>query len=298
MNAATLPIRAIRESILAAVERSARLVLTAETGSGKSTQVPPILLESPAVRGRIVVLQPRRLAARLLARRVAEEQGGALGDAVGFQTRFERAWSERTRIGFVTEGVFLRQWTADPSLRGVGAVVLDEFHERSMLADLALGLARRTQESARPDLRLVVMSATLDAERLAADLGAERLHAEGRRHPVEIRHRPPDQGAPPWEQAAAALDELLDAGSAAGDALVFMPGVFEIDRTVETIAGRLRRRGERAFVAGLHGAMSPERQDEALRPRGDSRAERREVDRDHPPCPAIAAPGALQVIRR
>jgi len=276
MRTPDLPIRRHAAAILEALERDPRLVLTAETGSGKSTQMPQILAERAlgagrGVPGEILVLEPRRLAARLLARRVAEEMGGAPGELVGWQTRFDRAWSARTRIGFVTEGVFIRRWIADPSLRGVDAVLVDEFHERSILADLALGLARRTQAHQRPELRLVVMSATLDAARLASTLDAACIHAEGRMHPVSIIHRPSAQDLPPWVSAADALDELLDAGTAEGDVLVFMPGVFEIDRTVEAIGERLRRRGDRAFVAGLHGAMTAERQDEALRPRAERR---------------------------
>ncbi|MBM4112299.1 MAG: ATP-dependent RNA helicase, partial [Phycisphaerae bacterium] len=293
-NSATLPVRAVGDSIVAALRRANRLVLSADTGSGKSTQVPRILLESGLVptRERVLVLEPRRLAARLLARRVAEELGGAPGDVVGWQTRFERVWSERTRVGFVTEGVFLRKWMDDPALGGVGAVVLDEFHERSVLADLALGLVRRTQREARPDLKLIVMSATLDAEALAPALGAERIHAEGRRFPVETRHHPPIAGEAPWSTASAALEELIHEGAAPGDVLVFMPGAFEIDRTVETMSAALARRGERAFVAGLHGSMSPERQDEALQ----SRRERRVIVATNVAQTSITIDGVATVI--
>lgn len=290
---APLPVRAIEREIRAAIERGPRLVLTAETGSGKTTQVPRIVLESGAVAGEILVLEPRRLAARLVAKRVAEEVGaaegqrdaiatdrarargrasaGELGGVVGFQTRFERAWSAETRIGFVTEGVFLRRLERDPLLRGVGAVILDEFHERSVLADLAFGLVERLQSRERSDLRLIVMSATLDAERLAARLRAPVLHAEGRLFPVEISYRAPEARAAPWELAASAVIESLDAGRLDGDVLVFMPGAEEIDRSVESIAAALRSRGEKAAVLGLHGGMRPERQDEALRPRAERR---------------------------
>jgi len=296
-----LPVRAIEPEIRAAIERGSRLILTAETGSGKTTQVPQILMESRTVTGQILVLEPRRLAARLVAQRVAEEvaagsasgmesgrrasgesgardasslrgrASAALGGIVGYQTRFERAWSDRTRIGFVTEGIFLRWLERDPTLRGVGAVVLDEFHERSVLADLALGLVERLQSRERSDLRLIIMSATLDAERLSDRLDATRLHAEGRLHPVEIVHRAPEANAPPWEIAARAIVEELDAGTLEGDVLVFMPGAEEIDRSVEAIGAALRTRGERAAVLGLHGSMRPEQQDDALRPRAERR---------------------------
>lgn len=266
-----LPVRVIEAEIRAALERGPRLILTAETGSGKTTQVPQILLEGGAVQGEILVLEPRRLAARLVAQRVASEMGSTLGGIVGFQTRFERAWSARTRIGFVTEGIFLRRLERDPALRGVGAVVLDEFHERSVLADLALGLVERSQANQRPDLRLVVMSATLDAERLAARLESPVLHATGRHFGVAIVHRAPESGATPWELATHAIIEELQSGQLDGDVLVFMPGAEEIDRSVEAIGSALRSRGERAAVLGLHGGMSPERQDEALRPRAERR---------------------------
>jgi ATP-dependent helicase HrpB len=138
------------------------MVLTAATGSGKTTQVPQILSRAGCVQGQIVVLEPRRLAARMTARRVAEEMGCALGEEVGFQTRFERVVGPRTRIRFVTEGVFLRQAQRDPSLKGIGCVLLDEFHERSVFADLALGVVRAARER-RADLMVAAMSATMDA---------------------------------------------------------------------------------------------------------------------------------------
>lgn len=280
-----LPVRALEVEIRRALAESSSLVLTAETGSGKTTQVPQILLEGGAIEGEILVLEPRRLAARLVAERVAHEvaerrrssasapmRGAtAPGGVVGFQTRFERAWSRETRIGFLTEGVYLRRLEREATLAGVGAVILDEFHERSTLADLALGITERIQRGPRPDLKLIVMSATLDAERLAARLGARHLHAEGRCHPVDISFRAAESGVPPWEMAARAMIELLDAGELLGDALVFMPGAEEIDRSVDAIGAALRSRGERAFVTGLHGGMSPQRQDEALRPRSERR---------------------------
>lgn len=276
MASPLLPVRLIAAEICAAIERHPRVILTAETGSGKTTQVPQILLESHAIDGEILVLEPRRLAARLVAQRVAEEIGQrsgrtALGGIVGFQTRFERSWSDQTRIGFVTEGIFLRRMERDPLLRGVGAVVLDEFHERSVLADLSLGLVERLQTRDRTDLKMVVMSATLDAERLSARLAAPVLHAEGRHFPVEIVQRPAEANWAPWDQAAHAIIEELDAGRLDGDVLVFMPGAAEIEHSVEAISAALRARGDRAAVLGLHGGMRPQAQDEALRPRAERR---------------------------
>jgi ATP-dependent helicase HrpB len=161
-----LPIWSVHDRILAALRDRGRLVLSAPTGSGKTTQVPQMLLalaELAAGPAReIVILEPRRLAARMTARRVAEETGSPIGELVGYQTRFESKVAPSTRVRFVTEGVFLRQLQEDPSLARVGAVLIDEFHERSLDADLALGLLRRLQETTRPDLRIVVMSATLD----------------------------------------------------------------------------------------------------------------------------------------
>lgn len=261
-----LPVLAVRDEILDAVARCPRLVLTAPTGSGKTTQVPQILAGSPSVVGRILVLEPRRLAARLVARRVAEEMRSPVGGLVGYQTRFESQISRETRIRFVTEGIFLRLLQGDPRLEGVGAVVLDEFHERSIDVDLALGLLKRLQETRRPDLRLVVMSATLDAERVAAYLGdCPQVIAEGRLHPVAITHAATTSTAPSWELAASALDDLLGRG-AEGDVLIFMPGGYEIDRTIELARGVVARHGAEHIVVPLHGSLPPDEQDRAVAP--------------------------------
>jgi ATP-dependent helicase HrpB len=261
-----LPVLAVRGDILDAIARSPRLVLSAPTGSGKSTQVPQILAGSSSVAGRILVLEPRRLAARLVARRVAQEMGTPVGGLVGYQTRFESQISRETRIQFITEGIFLRLLQGDPRLDGVGAVVLDEFHERSIDVDLALGLIKRLQETTRPDLRLVVMSATLDVDRVARYLGdCPRVSAEGRLHPVAITHLAATPTAPSWELAAAALDDVLAAG-AEGDVLVFMPGGYEIDRTIELARGVVARRGGEHVVLPLHGSLPPDEQDRAVIP--------------------------------
>ena len=259
------------DEIVSCMRTPGAMVLSAATGSGKTTQVPQILHRSGLVDGEIVVLEPRRLAARMTARRVAEELGCAPGDLVGYQTRFERVTGPRTRIRFVTEGVFLRQAQRDPSLAGIGCVLLDEFHERSVLADLALGVVRRARER-RPELRVAAMSATMDADRAAGFLGARVVRAEGRSFPVDVRHDPGDPAAPPWERAAHAVRTLVDEG-AEGDALVFMPGAFEIDRTVESLRAALRPlAGGGAFdVVGLHGSMPPDRQDAAVAPAAPGR---------------------------
>ncbi|MEY4307203.1 MAG: hypothetical protein RJA95_571, partial [Verrucomicrobiota bacterium] len=167
-----LPIDALQDGLIAACGRVRRLVLRAPTGSGKSTRIPQMLLDLNLVQGQIVVLQPRRIAARLLAARIAQERGVKLGGEVGYQIRFERVESAQTRIKFVTEALLLRQMASDPELKGVGAVVFDEFHERNLHSDVALALARRLQETHRPDLLIMAMSATLDTEGVAKWLGS------------------------------------------------------------------------------------------------------------------------------
>src|SRR3954463_6721731 len=183
-----LPIHEIRDELVATIQRSNRLVLTAPTGSGKTTQVPQFLLNAELHEPQIIVLQPRRLAARLVAQRVASELGSAVGGLVGFQTRHESKISSQTRIRFMTEGLFLRLIQSQPKLPGVGAVILDEFHERNLASDLSLALVKRLQEGARDDLRLIVMSATLDTKLVADYLAAPTLEAHGRAYPVDIRY--------------------------------------------------------------------------------------------------------------
>ena len=162
-----LPIVDIQDDLARAVRRTRRIILTAPTGSGKSTQVPQMLLDLGALgTGKAVVLQPRRLATRLLAKRVAEERGVTLGDEVGYQIRFESVCGPKTRIHFETEGILLRQMLSDPTLADVSAIIFDEFHERHVYGDVTLARAVQLQQTARPDLLLVVMSATLDARLL------------------------------------------------------------------------------------------------------------------------------------
>jgi ATP-dependent helicase HrpB len=259
-----LPIDAVEEEILATVRTHGALVLTAPTGSGKTTQVPQMLLRD-GVEGQILVLQPRRLAARVVAQRVAEELGCELGDLVGFQTRHERKVSGSTRILFLTEGLFLRILLTNPELTGVGAVVLDEFHERSLAVDLALGLCNLLRAGPRPDLRLVVMSATLDADAVATFLDCPSLRAKGRTYDVSIEYDTAPTDTPVWERAGSALRRWLDEGGE-GDALLFLPGTYEIRRTVEACQRRLRSTDGAIAVLPLHGSLSPSEQDRAVRP--------------------------------
>ncbi len=264
MDTQALPILAIRSPLLNALPRCRRFIITAPTGSGKSTQVPQYLLDSGCLQGQCLVLQPRRLAARLLAERICDERGTVLGEETGFQTRFEHVVSATTRLRFITEGILPRLLLTDPRLSGIGAVIFDEFHERSLAVDLSLALVRQVQERARPDLNLIVMSATLAAAELAAYLpGAERLHAEGRLHPVNVRYAARASRDPVWEQAATAVADLVHA-EPSGDILVFMPGAFEIRRTVE--ACRRRLSSQQVTLFSLYGELPGEQQRAALAP--------------------------------
>src|SRR5947207_2104537 len=184
-----LPIYEIEEAIVNSVQEHSRLIVSAPTGSGKSTQVPQMLLDHRLLDSwQVVVLQPRRLATRLLAGRVAWERKVDLGQEVGYQIRFENVSSSQTRIRFVTEGVLLRQMVHDPKLSGVSALIFDEFHERHLYGDITLAQALDLQEKQRPDLQILVMSATLDAAGLENYLQPCRVvESQGRTFPVEIR---------------------------------------------------------------------------------------------------------------
>jgi len=260
-----LPIHDIADDIAGTLRDNSRLVLSAPTGSGKTTQVPQILRRHHVVEDRILVLQPRRLACRLVATRVAVEMGCALGDVIGYQTRHDRRVGPATRILFLTEGIFLRMLLSDPELRGIGAVILDEFHERSLAADLSLGLVRRLQETRRPDLRLVVMSATLDVQSIAGYLDCPALEAGTRAFPVDVDYLPQRLDGPVWEAAARAVRSRLDAGSE-GDVLVFMSGAYEIRRTVEACERQLRPEDGTVSVCPLHGSLPAALQDAAVAP--------------------------------
>lgn len=265
-----LPVNAHASAIVAAVRSGRPLVLSAPTGSGKTTQVPQILLraatEAGIGDGRIVVLQPRRLATRMVAQRVAAELGVPLGGLVGFQTRHDSAVSAQTRVAFLTEGLFLRQMIASPSLSGVSCVVLDEFHERSVDADLILALVARLRASTRPDLRLVVMSATLDVEGLSRFLDVTPMGIEGRAFPVETRFMAKRSPLPVWDLAAEHVVAALDDPAADnGDVLVFMPGVYEIVKTLDAIRRKLPARIDVA-LRPLHGSLPPREQDAAVAP--------------------------------
>ncbi|MGH8046889.1 MAG: ATP-dependent helicase HrpB [Chthoniobacterales bacterium] len=257
-----LPIYAIRESLLERLGKANRLILQAPTGSGKSTQVPQMLLDAGlAGDGLIIVLQPRRIAARMLAARVASERGGKPGGEVGYQIRLDNVSGKSTRILYVTEGILLRRMLADPMLRGVSVIVFDEFHERHLFGDLSLARALDLQESQRPDLKLIVMSATLQGGALSEYLApCGILESEGRTFPVEIEFlaREPEE-EPVWERAADAVAKHFPATP--GNALVFMPGAYEIQRAIQAIHHRL---GADIPVLPLHGELPPDQQDAAV----------------------------------
>jgi ATP-dependent helicase HrpB len=245
--------------LVATLRDGNRLVLEAPPGAGKTTAAAPAAL--PVVAGEILVLEPRRLAARLAARRVADELGEAIGGTVGYQVRFEDVGGPRTRLRYVTEAILLRRLLVDPRLGGVGAVFLDEFHERHLAGDLALALLARLQRGARPDLRLAVMSATLDAAPVVAFLGGcPRLSSEGRAFPVDVEHLAQPDTRPLEEQVASAVRRLA-AEKLDGDVLVFLPGAAEIARAHGACA-----RIPGLELATLHGDLPPAEQDRAVTP--------------------------------
>ncbi len=262
---AALPIDDVLPRLIAAVREHRAAVLVAPPGAGKTTRVPGALRDAGAVTGDVVVLQPRRLAARLAAARVAHERGGELGREVGYEVRFDRRISGETRIRFVTEGVLTRRLLADPELRGVGCVIVDEFHERHLDGDLALALVERLR-ARRADLALVVMSATLDAEPVAAFLGgAPVVRSEGRTFPIAIEHEEQPDDRPLGKQVAAAVRRLAQA-KLDGDVLVFLPGAAEIRRCAEDLADAAALFD--LAVLPLHGDLTADEQDRAVAPAG------------------------------
>src|ERR1043165_9285998 len=244
MVQAALPIDEQVSDIVAHVRRERTAVVVAPPGAGKTTRLPPAL----AGLGRTILLQPRRVAARALARRIAAERGWTLGEESGWQIRFERRFSARTRLLVATEGILTARLQSDPLLSDFDVVVLDEFHERSIHADLALALAKQAMLS-RDDLAVVVMSATIAAEPVAAFLGGARVFEIGaRRFPIDIRYRP----------NISIADAVRDTK---GDVLCFLPGVREIDAARAQLAGTID-----ALVLPLHGSLDVDAQERALAP--------------------------------
>ena len=266
----SLPIDPLLPEIIAALSRASRLALRAPPGAGKTTRVPGALLDAGLAGDKhVVVLEPRRIAARAGAEFVARERGGRIGDAVGYRVRFEQRGGAATRLWFLTEGVLGRQLVRDPFLEAVGIVVLDEFHERHLQGDVALAVIRDLQESVRPDLKLVVMSATLETERLAAYLdGCPVLTAEGRAHPVAIQYDAATDQRPLQLRVANALQDVLRDASDRGDLLVFLPGAAEIRRTAVAIESLVTAHG--LDVVLLHGDLPLDAQQRAIQ-RGPKR---------------------------
>jgi ATP-dependent helicase HrpB len=262
-----LPVDAVLPEILAAVREKGALVLQAPPGAGKTTRVAPALLD--VVDGVVIVLEPRRLAARLAARRVAEEREERVGDTVGYEVRFERTIGPRTRLEFITEGILTRRLIADPALSGVGAVVLDEFHERHLAADVAIALLRRLKRTTRPELKIVVMSATLDAAHVASYLDAPVVTSLGKQFDVSVEYAPAADERPLESRVASAVRDLV-VHDVPGDILVFLPGAAEIRRAMERCS-RLADDATLLLVA-LHGDLALAAQDRALLP-----ADRRKV---------------------
>jgi ATP-dependent helicase HrpB len=255
-----LPVDDLLPEILNSLKLHPNLVVVAAPGAGKTTRVPPALLE--IISGEVVVLEPRRIAARLAARRVAWELGEEVGETVGYQIRFEEAIGPHTRLRFVTEGVLTRRLLSDASLEGVGAVVLDEFHERHMESDLALALLKRLQQT-RADLRLIVMSATLDAGPVAKFLdGCPIVRSAGRLFELSVKHLP--YSPEPLEaQIRNAVEWLIREGHT-GDTLAFLPGAVEIRRAMRACDAVARRAG--LLMLPLYGSLQASEQDRALSP--------------------------------
>lgn len=283
------PIAPLLPDLLAALAAHPRLVLEAPPGAGKTTQVPLALLDAPWLAGRkIVMLEPRRVAARAAAGFMAKQLGEAVGQTVGYRIRFENKVGLATRIEVVTEGILTRMLQDDPLLEGVGALLFDEFHERHLAGDLGLALALDVQAGVRDDLRLVVMSATLDGARLATFLDAPRLSSAGRSFPVEIAHFPARRDEALEHQARRAIEQAL--ATHPGDVLVFLPGQREIAKAEALLA----QAGLPAEVLPLHGELPVEQQARVLQPAPDGR--RRVVLATNVAESSVTLPGVRVVI--
>src|SRR6476469_1473033 len=256
-----LPIDAVLPDLLAALRSHARALLIAPPGAGKTTKVAPALLEEQWCDGQVLLLVPRRLAARAAAEFMAREAGGPVGATIGYATRLDSKVGRSTRVIVMTHGVFLARIEADPELAGVSAVLFDEVHERGLDSDLALALALDSAAAYRPDLRLAAMSATLDGERFARLLGdCPRIESAGRSHPLTIDYAGRETGARIEPQVAAACRRAL--AEQDGSLLAFLPGVAEIERTAEAL-GALPAN---VILHRLHGQVEPAAQRGALAP--------------------------------
>ncbi len=270
MEKAKLPIYDVEEDIARALlndKNGSRLIIEAPTGSGKSTQLPQILINKKLISsGEIVILQPRRVAARVLAKRVANEIGCRLGDVVGYQVRFEKEISKNTKIRFVTEGILLRQFLVDPNLSEVGAIVFDEFHERHVQSDVILAMALELQKKSRNDLKLIVMSATLSTSRIAKYLSpCSTVKCSGRTFPVTVKHLNANLKVKAiWDVIADVIKKEILKNCISGDVLIFVHGAYEIRKTIEKL--RTLKQLKNALLIPLYGDLNQRQQEIALEP--------------------------------
>ncbi|MEA5446360.1 ATP-dependent helicase HrpB [Gammaproteobacteria bacterium AB-CW1] len=257
------PVDSVIPRLLKTLSDHNRAILQAPPGAGKTTRVPPALLSTPFCKdSKILLLEPRRLAARNAARFMAAQRSERVGETVGYRTRLDTRIGPDTRIEVVTEGILTRLIQADPALEDYAAVIFDEFHERSLQADLGLALVLESQQALREDLRLLIMSATLDTDRISTLLDqAPVVHSEGRSFPVTVHYRPPERDEPLISSVTRAVHHAL--ASESGSLLVFLPGEGEIRRTVEALEGNLPADVQ---LAPLYGQLSPEAQDAAIQP--------------------------------
>jgi ATP-dependent helicase HrpB len=290
MPSPTFPITPLLPDIVRSLSDHPRLVLEAPPGAGKTTQVPLALLDQPWLQGKkILMLEPRRVAARAAAGFMAKQRGEAVGDTVGYRIRFENKVGPKTRVEVVTEGILTRMIQDDPMLEEVGAILFDEFHERHLAGDLGLALALDVQAQLREDLRIVVMSATLDGEKLARFLDAPRLSSEGRGHPVQVAHFAARRDETIEVQARRAIEQAVQVHP--GDVLVFLPGQREIARVATMLAGVLP---QDVVVLALHGELPVEKQSEALQP--DPQGRRRVVLATNVAESSVTLPGVRVVV--